>query len=422
MSRPVDILGIGADGLPGLTADARARLEAATFLAGGRRHLELAGDREAERFAIADNVAGLVGRLLRRGDDERCVVLASGDPLFHGVGHALGLGLGRDQIRVEPAVSSMQLAFARAGLAWHDAAIASVHGRPQARMLLPLLGRPKIGLFTQDGASPSAIAAFFLDRGLEGYSAWVGERLGTVGERVTRSSLEDLRDRRFADLNFVILERHRAPVGILDRAEGHSSALPDELFATPDAGAVLLTHADVRAITLTRFFGVPGGPIWDVGAGLGGVAVDLARAFGGVEIVGFEQSETQRGFLRENRARLAAHNLRIVAGEAPGCLDGVERRAGVFLGGRGGRLDPILDVVFEQMLPCGKLVANFVGLENLARFSERVRLRGWPFDLTQVQVSHGRPLAGLTTLVPLRPVWVVRATRPADDPDSGQSP
>jgi precorrin-6Y C5,15-methyltransferase (decarboxylating) len=88
------------------------------------------------------------------------------------------------------------------------------------------------------------------------------------------------------------------------------------------------------------------------------------------------------------------------------------RPSGVCLGGTGGRLDAILDVVFDRLLEGGVLVANFVGLENLGRFLERVKGQGWPVELSQVQISQGRPLGGLTTFVPLRPVWVVQSRRP----------
>ncbi len=179
MSRPVFVVGLGADGPSGLPARARDALASATFLAGGNRHLGLVEPIRVETFAIGNNLDELIERLRRRGPEERCVVLASGDPLFYGIGHALGRALGRDQIRVEPALSSLQLAFARAGVSWHDAAIGTIHGRPLQEALIPLLGRPKIGLFTQDGGSPSAVAAFFLERGLKDYRAWVGERLGS---------------------------------------------------------------------------------------------------------------------------------------------------------------------------------------------------------------------------------------------------
>jgi len=411
VSAPVDILGIGAEGISGLSPTARSRLDAATFLAGGRRHLAGVPDLGPERFAIGDNVAELVERLRGRGADERCVVLASGDPLFYGIGHRLGIELGRDQIRVEPAVSSMQLAFARAGLSWQGASLASIHGRPLGATLRPLLGRGRIGLFTQDGASPGAVASYFLDRGLDDYTAWVAERLGAPDERVVEAPIAGLVGSMFDPLNFLILERNKNSDVVFDWVDRTPLAAADDLYAQPDAGPLLLTHADVRAVTLTRFRDVPPGPIWDIGAGLGGVAVDLARAFPAEEVVACERSPTQLGYLRQNRSRFAAHNLRIVEGEAPGCLDGEPPPAGVFLGGSGGRLDAILDLVLGRLGDGGVLVANFVGLENLARFSERVKAEGWPMDVTMIQVSQGRPLAGLTTLLPLRPVWIVRTTR-----------
>jgi precorrin-6Y C5,15-methyltransferase (decarboxylating) len=407
MSRPVVIIGIGADAPAGLSPRALEAIASATFLAGGRRHLARLGHGSARTFTVTNNVAELVEVLRRRGADERCVVLASGDPLFYGIGRVLGEELGRDQIVVEPAVSSLPLGFARAGLAWHDAAIASIHGRPLEDTLLPLLGRPLIGLFTQDGASPSAVAAFFLAHGLEDYDAWVGERLGAADECVTNLRLPELVGRRFDDLNVLILRWRGGSVPSAPSLPG----LPDAEFARPDTGAVLLTHADVRVVTLSRFRDLPAGPIWDIGAGLGGVAVELARAFPGREVVAVERSEVQSSFLETNRERFAAYNLRVVAGEAPEALEGEAAPAAVFLGGSGGRLDPILDLALARLVARGRLVANFVGLENLSRCLDRLRQADWRPEVTQVQISHGQRLAGLTALNPLRPVWVVAASR-----------
>jgi precorrin-6Y C5,15-methyltransferase (decarboxylating) len=408
MSPPVAILGMGADGLSGLSARAREAIASATFLAGGRRHLELVRANPAETYTIANNLGDLAARLAARGPDERCVVLASGDPLFFGIGHYLGEALGRDQIAVEPAVSSMQLAFARAGLSWHDAAIASVHGRPLESALLPLLGRPKIGLFTQDGDGPSAVAGFFVDRGLADYDTCVAEDLGSTAERVVACPIADLIGRRFGPLNVVLLLRRPAERALPSCPVG----LPDDLFARPETGPMLLSHADVRAVTLARFRDVPAGPLWDVGAGLGGMAVELARAFPGAEVVAVERSPERASYLRANRERLGAYNIRVVEGEAPGCLAGEPTPSAVFLGGSGGRLGPILDLAIARLAAGGVLVANFVGLENLSHALGQLKDTGWSPEVAQVQVSRSEPLAGLTTFVPQRPVWIVRAARP----------
>ncbi len=406
MSVAVAIVGIGAEGTVGLSARARAILASATFLAGGRRHLELIGPTSAETFAVGTNLGELADRLRRRGPEERCVVLASGDPLFFGIGRFLGEALGRDQIVVEPSLSSMQLAFARAGLSWHDARIASVHGRPLAETLVPLLGLPKIGLFTQDGTSPSQVAAFLVDRGLGDYRAWVAEDLGTETERSTSCGVAELIGRQFAPRNVLILER---PGGVpLDRPPG----IADEEFSAPQDGPRLLTHAEIRAVTLSRFRDLPDGPIWDVGAGLGGMSVELARAFPGREVVAIERDPTQLDYLRANRLRLGAFNLRILAGEAPEGLTGEPPPSGIFVGGSSGRLGAILDLAVGRLVQGGVLVANFVGLEHLTTCLERLRAEGWPSEVAQVQVSQGRLLGNLTTFVPLRPVWIVRGVHP----------
>ena len=162
-----------------------------------------------------------------------------------------------------------------------------------------------------------------------------------------------------------------------------------------------------------RFRALPEGPLWDIGAGLGGISVELARAFPEREIVAVERSEAQAAYLRINRARFGAYNIRVVSGEAPACLDGDGTTAGAFLGGSGGRLDDLLSLLLHRLQPGGTFVANFIALEHLGQTLNRLRGSQWPVELTQVQISRDQPLAGLTTLVPQRPVWVVHAMRPS---------
>src|SRR5262249_21306660 len=154
-------------------------------------------------------------------------------------------------------------------------------------------------------------ARFFVDRGLDDYTAWVAERLGTTSDRVERGPILSLLGKTFDPLHFLILERNERRGSVFYWVESRPVLIPGDGFAQPETGPVLLTHADVRSITLSRFRDASGGPIWDIGAGLGGVAVDLARAFPGSEVVAFERSEAQRAYLRENRLRFAAYNLRV---------------------------------------------------------------------------------------------------------------
>jgi len=181
----IHIIGVGADGLAGLRPELVQLIRSADFLAGGERHLRLADSAPGQRFVIKDNLGDLLAELSRRHPEQKCVVLGSGDPLFYGVGSLIAGTLGSNQVRIEPAVSSMQLAFARAGLSWQHATLATIHGRDLRPNVLPLLGRKLIGLFTQDGDSPAAVARFFLQFELNDYDAFVGENLGAENERVS---------------------------------------------------------------------------------------------------------------------------------------------------------------------------------------------------------------------------------------------
>jgi precorrin-6Y C5,15-methyltransferase (decarboxylating) len=212
----------------------------------------------------------------------------------------------------------------------------------------------------------------------------------------------------------LILLRDPAPGAIreLPHPGETGGCIPDHLFDQPETPPILLTHADVRAIVVGRFRGLPAGPLWDIGAGLGGVAVGLARAFPAREVVAVERSPEQGTYLRSNRLRFGAYTMRVLEGTAPACLEGEADPAGVFLGGSGGHLDSILDSIIGRLLPRGILVANFVSLENLGRGLGRLRQTGWPHEVAQISISPGQDLAGLTVLTPQRPVWVVRATRP----------
>jgi precorrin-6Y C5,15-methyltransferase (decarboxylating) len=406
MSEPVIVIGLGAEGLSGLNPRARDALRNATFIAGGQRHLGLIGPTHAETYRIGDNIETLLARLAGRTPFEKCVVLASGDPLFYGIGCRVVESLGQDAVLVEPAISSMQIAFARLGMSWHDATVASVHGRPLRQTLFPLLGKPKIGLFTRDGCSPGEIAEFFLERGLLDYDAWVCEDLNTPNEAVLPRALPELVGNRYSNLNIVVLVRNGTSVA-KDRLR-----LDDDDFACPSCGPIMLTHRDVRALVVRRLCEHLRGPIWDIGAGIGGVSVELARAAPESDVVAVEATTEQLEFLKINRDRFHAYNIRIVAGDAPECLRSEDSPSAVFLGGSRGRITEILELVSERIQQPGRLVANFVGFENLTAALDWLRRRRWNTELTQVQILEGRPLADLTTLVPQRPVWILSADPP----------
>jgi precorrin-6Y C5,15-methyltransferase (decarboxylating) len=408
---------MGADGAAGLRPELVERIHSADFLAGGERHLAFFPQARAARFVLKNNLCELLEELVNRWPRESCVVVASGDPLFYGVGTQLALALGREAVRVEPALSSMQLAFARCGLSWRHAALASIHGRHLRATLLPLLGRPLVGLFTQDGDSPAAVASFFLERGVAYYEATVGEDLGAAAERVSRwDSLEELAAQRFRPLNYLILHRTTYPVPDVERNRTLVPGVPDEAFARPQAAPEVMTRQEVRAVVLAKLLAHtdPGDTAWDIGAGLGTVAVEVAVLRPEVEVVAVEREPARARFLHGNRERFGAYNIRVVEGAAPEVLRPEQERPRlIFVGGSGGRLAELLSFSAERLHEGGRLVATFVTLEHLGVALEHCRKLGWPFEVTEVHVARSDPLAGLTGLRPQRGVFILRADKPA---------
>lgn len=205
---PIQIIGIGDDGAYGLAAKRIAVIESADVLVGGRRHLAFFPDAGTERIEVGSHLKEVVARIDRASaDGRRVVVLASGDPLFHGLGGYLAGKLGVDRVVVHPHVSAMQVAFARLGLPWHAAALVSLHAKPIEDLKPPIeRGVTPIGVFTDETNTPNMIARYVIGMG-GGYSASVCENLDGADERVWMGALERMAEEPFAPLNVVILRR-----------------------------------------------------------------------------------------------------------------------------------------------------------------------------------------------------------------------
>jgi precorrin-6Y C5,15-methyltransferase (decarboxylating) len=205
---PIQVIGIGDDGAQGLPAKRIAVIESADVLVGGRRHLAFFPEAGADRIEVGSNLKEVAARIDgASADDRRVVVLASGDPLFHGLGGYLVGKLGAERVVIHPHVSAMQLAFARIGEPWHAAVLVSLHAKPIEDLKPPIeRAATPIGIFTDETNSPNAIARYVIGLG-GGYSASVCEHLDGEDERVWAGSIEAMAEGAFASLNVVILRR-----------------------------------------------------------------------------------------------------------------------------------------------------------------------------------------------------------------------
>jgi precorrin-6Y C5,15-methyltransferase (decarboxylating) len=393
---------IGLDGRPLLPAAARRVAEAA-LVAGGGRHLEALEVEPERRVRLAGDLSEALARLA--AEPGPVAVLASGDPGFFGIVRLLSGRFGAEDLEVFPAVSSVALLFARAGLSWDDAAVVSAHGREPRRAANVCRAWPKVAVLTAPDFGPAELAGRLA--GLE-RELVVGERLGLTGERVFRGNAQEVASREWRDPNAVlVLEPGYAPAG---KAWISGGAERPERWGLPEAAFAhrsgMVTKAEVRAVVLSRLGPGPGDLVWDVGAGSGSVAVECARL--GAAAVAVERDPQSCGLVRENAAR---HGVRVelVAGEAPGALEGLPEPDAVFVGGTGGGFEATVRRCAERALRT--VVLALVTLERVVPAAELLAAAGLEVETTLLQASRLKGVGSLNRLVPESPVFVVSGRR-----------
>ncbi|MCC7105787.1 MAG: precorrin-6y C5,15-methyltransferase (decarboxylating) subunit CbiE [Chloroflexi bacterium] len=400
----IAVVGIGDDGAAGLTARARALVEAAELLVGGRRHLAFFPGHPAERVVLANDVERALRDVCARIGGRRCVVLASGDPCFFGIGPTIVELFGAETVEIVPSASSVSLAFARLGMGWQDASVESAHGRPPEAAVRAVLRSRLTALLTDSVNTPAALARALLAAGAADAEAWVLERLGSECERVVHGRLEELVGQSFDPLNVMIVRRAAGRV-----AGARFGRSEDELRHARGQ----ITKAEARAVALARLELPSEGVLWDIGAGSGAISIEAAELAPRLRVLAVERSEEQLGCLRQNLTAQHAASVRVVAGEAPGALADLPDPDRVFLGGHGGQLGAILAHCLERLRPAGRLVGSFATLEAAGMATSTLSDRDWAWELCQVQASRGRRIGNQTRLEAMNPVFVVSAWQEA---------
>jgi precorrin-6Y C5,15-methyltransferase (decarboxylating) len=425
---PLVIVGIGQDGPAGLGPEARAHVACAQVLAGGQRHLAFFPEFVGIRITLGGDLPGWIERLKARDRKLKTVVLATGDPLFYGVGRVLLEAFSPAELRFVPHVSSVALAFAALKETWHDACVVSVHGRPLTK-LLPALERRerKIAIFTDVDNHPAAIARLLCEQGLgSDYVLCVCENLGGDEERITRWAPADLTEANFAPLNLVVLLAeseacHQPEAQATGQAArqnwSHASQAELPLLGLPEAalqhrgGAErgLITKRAVRVQAICELELHPGDVLWDVGAGSGSVAIEAARLAPSLDVYAIEKAPEQ---LRENLQRFDLTNIHLIDGIAPEVLADLPNPDAVFVGGSGGRLTAILEHATHRLNSGGRLVVSCIAIETLSHTWNWLSERGLQPQATSLQLAHSRPLGSLHCLEPEHPIFLLRAKKP----------
>jgi len=415
----VNVVGIGLDGVAGLTDRVRQLVEQATLLVGSDRHLSYFPNHPASRLVLRDFTEAIeqIRHYLATGNPNICiVVLVSGDPLFFGLGRLLLAQLPPSQLTFYPHLSSLQLAFNRIKVPWQDAQLISVHGRSLEQLNVALQQSVnKIGVLTDHKNTPNAIAQLLLGLDLANcYEFWVCENLGGTDEQVQCLPIEQILQQTFAPLNVVVLLRQSEPANqSLDINSLPLLGLPDRTFASFPDRPGLMTKREVRLLILGELALQPGQVVWDIGAGTGSVSIEIARLCPTSQVYAIEKTAIGNTLIEQNCQRLQINNVVSIHGSAPDILSQLPTPDRVFLGGSGGNLSAILDSCHANLTADGIVVLALATLEHLNQALDWLNSHSWNYCLLQVQLSRSVPVGHLTRFTPLNPVTILSANNPS---------
>ncbi|MBE2887725.1 precorrin-6y C5,15-methyltransferase (decarboxylating) subunit CbiE [Geobacter anodireducens] len=393
------LVGAGIEGWEGFGSKALEVINEAEVLIGHRRHLDTFPEFKGKKQELGD-LSILLEQL--KNTDKRTVVLGSGDPNFFGIARFLLRNLSKDRIEIFPNVTSVQYAFARIKEPWDDAIFVSVHGRGLKPAVDRIVAAEKVAVLTDKVNTPAAIARELIERGAEGYEAWLCEDMGTPAEKFTRTDVRGLLDITASELNILILVKAWEP----QLAQYPVMGIADDEFATAKK---LITKQEVRAVTLAKLRLQDDLVMWDIGAGSGSVSIEASNLMPNGRLFALERNPQYVTFLRENLKKFVARNVVLVEAFAPEGLDDLPDPDRVFIGGSGGMLEEIIEAVDRRLKPEGVIVLNAVTLDTLTKAVEFLEDHGYLVEVACVNVAKTRGLTEYKMFEAQNPVYIISA-------------
>ena len=401
----IHVVGLGLDpaDLPSKTTSLIRR---ARVLVAGERHLQRYAQHPAIKIPIVAPLSSTFAQI-REHEQEKgpVVILASGDPMFYGIGPAVIEEFGAGAVTILPNITTIQAAAARIKAPWSDIATVSLHGRQDMHPLFLALGRyERIAVLTDTRSIPAALAQAMLDKGLIQFRIWVFEDLGGEAERFDLYTLEAASQKNFSALNLVLFER-TAPM-----PERPQLGIPDEEFVTERG---LITKWSVRSAALAALRISRNHTVWVLGAGCGAVSIEASSLARTGRVFAVEKKAGRIRHIRENIRRFTALLVEPVHGIMPDCLEVLPQPDRIFLGGGLGQPDnSVIEAACACLVPGGRIVASCVLMDSLIRTKACFEAANWPYSITMITVAHSSPLAASMHLEGQNPVFLVAAEKP----------
>jgi precorrin-6Y C5,15-methyltransferase (decarboxylating) len=399
--KTVIVIGMGMS-LDDLTEKHKAIIDRAQILVGGKRHLAYFEDSPAEKKPITRDIKSLMIYIKAQMATKQVVVLASGDPLFYGIGSSIVTALGKERVRILPNICSVAAAFAHMKVPWGQAGVVSLHGRDHRQKLLQAICRHTwVAVFTDGKKNPAWISEYLMSQGLEDIKIGVFERLGTAGQRESWFALKEAANLTFDEPNLAVLYiQSQPPQGAVELHLGM-----DEDAFEHESG--LITKTEIRAVTLAKLRLLPHHVLWDLGAGSGSVAVEAAALVRHGRCIAVEQNPARVAQIRANMRRFGLTNLAVVQAKLPDGLQGLPSPERIFIGGGGPKLGEIIGAAARYLAAGGIIAVNTVLSANLEIAIQALILAGFETDAIQVQVNRIKAMPFSQRFVGGDPVWII---------------
>jgi len=398
LQRSMKLIGIGDNGQESLLPQYLQWIENCEVLIGGERVLEFFPTFKGEKIMIKGSLSALVTKLSE--ETRNTIILASGDPLFYGIGSYLAKKL---DIEVYPYISSVQLAFAKMGESWQDAYVTSIHGRSMKGLAQRIDGKKKVALLTDAENNPNVLASYLKHFGMTEYRAFVAENLQGTNERFGWYSLDELEEADFSPLNVVILQQISEP-------KRYAIGIDDEEFSQrkPDKG--LITKKEIRVLSLQAMQLQKDSIIWDVGTCTGSMAIEAGKLAPEGQVFAVEKNAPDLENCLQNQQKFRV-DITAIHSKAPAGLEDFPDPDAIFIGGTGGEMVELLQLCCTRLKQNGRIVLNAATIENLYKAVEAFKACGYAVDILQAQLARSKPILDMTRFVPLNPIYIISAYR-----------
>lgn len=381
MQKWLSVVGIGENGILGLSPIARTLVEQAEVLVGGLRHLNMLPENDQrEKLIWASPLNHTIEKIISHRGRSLCV-LASGDPMCFGVGVTLLRRIDIAEMTIIPHSSAFSLACARLGWSLTEVETLSLAGREPDLLHPVIYPKARLLILSEGRKTPAIVAEMLVKRGFGNSYITVLERMGGTHERII-SGVAASWNNPVADLNTIAVECIAdSSVVLLPRTPG----LPDSAYHHDGQ----LTKREVRAVTLAALAPIPGQLLWDVGAGCGSIGIEWMRSDSRCRAIAIEQNPSRLHYITDNAAALGTPNLCIIQAEAPLALQDLEAPDAIFIGG-GATAEGIFDICWQNLKSGGRFVVNAVTVESEQKLLQWHNQVGG--TLTRIAIQRAEPI------------------------------